>query len=190
MLLGFVGRMTIQKGVDILVPAVPAMLKMGAQLAVLGSGDEHYQDMMKRIAGEDPAHLKVVIGFDDRLARRIYGGCDAFLMPSRYEPCGLGQMISFRYGAVPIVRRTGGLADTVSDASVSDAGTGFVFNEYTTQALAGAVERAMQAYSDRPRWSALVMRGMAQDFSWRASAGKYIDTYREIMRLARQGPGR
>jgi starch synthase len=183
-LLGFVGRMSIQKGVDIFVPAVEALLKMGVQLAVLGSGDEHYQDMMKCIAGEDPAHLKVIIGFDDRLARRIYGGCDAFLMPSRYEPCGLGQMISFRYGAVPVVRRTGGLADTVSDASVSDTGTGFVFNEYSTDALVGAVERAMQAFGDRFRWDALVMRGMSQDFSWRASAGKYLDTYREIMRQA------
>jgi starch synthase len=183
-LVGFVGRLTIQKGVDIIVPAVPKLLRAGIQLAVLGTGDEHYQEMMKRIAGEDPAHLKVIIGFDDRLARRIYGGCDAFLMPSRYEPCGLGQMISFRYGAVPVVRHTGGLADTVTDASVSDAGTGFVFNEYSTEALVGAVERAMQAFSDRPRWGALVMRGMSQDFSWRASAGKYLDTYREIMDLA------
>ena len=185
-LLGFVGRMTIQKGVDLFVPAVPKLLEMGVQMAVLGTGDEHYQDMMKRIAGEDPTHLKVVIGFDDRLARRIYGGCDGFLMPSRYEPCGLGQMISFRYGAVPVVRRTGGLADTVTDASVSETGTGFVFNEYSTDALVGAIERALRAFNDRPRWSALVMRGMAQDFSWRASAGKYLDTYREIMRQAKQ----
>ena len=181
-LVGFVGRLTIQKGVDIFVPAVPEILGAGVQLAVLGSGDEHYQDMMKRIAGEDPAHLKVVIGFDDRLARRIYSACDAFLMPSRYEPCGLGQMISFRYGAVPIVRRTGGLADTVTDASVSEEGTGFVFNEYSTEGLVSAVMRARNAYSERHRWNALIMKGMAQDFSWRASAGKYLDTYREISR--------
>jgi starch synthase len=184
-LLGFVGRMSIQKGVDIFVPAVPELLGMGLQMAVLGSGDEHYQDMMNQIAGDDPAHLKVVLGFDDGLARRIYAGCDAFLMPSRYEPCGLGQMISFRYGAVPIVRRTGGLADTVTDASVSDEGTGFVFNEYSASGLVSAVERAMQAFHDRPRWNALVMKGMSQDFSWRASAGKYIDAYREIINMSR-----
>jgi len=183
-LVGFVGRLTVQKGVDILVPAVVPLLEMGVQLAILGSGDEHYQQMMRRISEEAPAGLKVVIGFDDRLARRIYAGCDAFLMPSRYEPCGLGQMISFRYGAVPIVRRTGGLADTVTDASVSDSGTGFVFNEYSTEALSGAVGRAMRAFSDRPRWNALVMRGMERDFSWRASAARYLDTYREIQSMA------
>ena len=183
-LLGFVGRLTIQKGVDIFVTAVPDLLGMGVQMAVLGSGDEHYQDMMKRTAGEDPTNLKVVVGFDDGLARRIYAGCDAFLMPSRYEPCGLGQMISFRYGAVPIVRKTGGLADTVTDASVSDDGTGFVFNEYSTAGLISSIERAKSAFADRPRWNALVMRGMAQDFSWRSSAGKYLDTYREIMKRA------
>ena len=181
-LLGFIGRLAVQKGIDILVPAIGEMLDMGCQLVALGTGDDYYMQKMAQIADADRERLSVMLKFDDRMARQIYGGCDAFLMPSRYEPCGLGQMISFRYGAVPIVRRTGGLADTVTDASVSEEGTGFVFNEYSTEGLVSAVMRARNAYSERHRWNALIMKGMAQDFSWRASAGKYLDTYREISR--------
>ncbi len=186
-LLGFVSRLTVQKGVDLLVPAVPELLKMGDQVVVLGTGDESYLSLLRALADQYPGGLRVSLSFDDGLARRIYAGCDAFLMPSKYEPCGLGQMISLRYGAVPIVRRTGGLADTVVDASAPD-GSGFVFDDYTPAALVEAVARARRTFSDRSRWRALVAKGMSRDFSWGASARSYLETYEEI--VARLASGR
>ncbi|MEM2869911.1 MAG: glycogen synthase GlgA [Thermoplasmata archaeon] len=179
-LLGFVSRLTVQKGLDILAPAIPRILVPGTQMVALGTGDEGYMSMMKALAEEYPDNLRVVLDFDDRLARRIYASCDAFLMPSKYEPCGLGQMISLRYGAIPIVRRTGGLADTVIDASRPD-GNGFVFDDYTPAAFVEAVERARTLFRDPDRWRALVLRGMAADFSWRASARRYLEVYEEAM---------
>jgi len=179
-MVGMVSRLTIQKGIDIFVPALAKMLLAGDQVVVLGTGDEHYVRMMKELEESGAGNLKILLKFDERLAHRIYAGSDVFLMPSRYEPCGLGQLISFRYGSVPIVRRTGGLADTVSDASVSEEGTGFVFNEYSSEGFVSAVERARNAYKDQARWNRIVMRGMSQDFSWRASAGKYLEAYRSV----------
>lgn len=186
-LLGFVSRLTAQKGVDLLARALPELLSAGDQVVALGTGDESYMELMRQLAAQHPGALRVSLKFDDRLARRIYAGCDAFLMPSKYEPCGLGQMISLRYGAVPIVRRTGGLADTVVDASEPD-GNGFVFDGYTPDALVEAVARAREAFSDRSHWCALVARGMARDFSWKASALSYLKIYEEI--IARSGSGR
>jgi starch synthase len=186
LLLGFIGRLAVQKGLDILVPAIPDILCMGCQLVALGTGDDHYMKKMAEIAGTDPERLSVILKFDDRTARRIYGGCDAFLMPSRYEPCGLGQMISFRYGAVPLVRKTGGLADTVKDALMHEDGTGFIFEDYSTDALSETVRKAREVYADDARWKAITLQGMRQDFSWNASAGKYLDLYREVIRRARQ----
>ena len=179
-LLGFVGRLTIQKGIDILLPAVPELLGSGCQLAALGTGDQHYMDRMAETAGADPERLAVMLKFDDRMARRIYGGCDAFLMPSQYEPCGLGQLIGLRYGAVPIVRRVGGLKDTVREARSGGDGTGFIFDDYVPEALVDAVAAARQAYSNADLWKEIVLRGMTQDFSWKASAGKYLQLYHEL----------
>jgi len=184
-LLGFIGRLSAQKGLDILVPAVQDLLCMGCQLAVLGTGDDYYMKKMSEIAGSDPERLSVMLRFDDRMARRIYGGADAFLMPSRYEPCGLGQMISGRYGAVPIVRKTGGLADTVRDATLYEDGTGFLFEEYSADALTEAVRKAGEVFRDKERWNAIVVHGMLKDFSWKASAARYLELYNETIQRAR-----
>ena len=122
--------------------------------------------------------------FNEPLARKIYGGCDVFLMPSHFEPCGLGQMIAMRYGAVPVVRATGGLADTVIDADRSEKrGTGFTFTAYTARALVGALDRALAAYAEPDRWQAVQRRGMAADFSWNASAQQYVELYRRAIEL-------
>jgi len=184
-LLGFIGRLSAQKGLDILVPAVQDLLCMGCQLAVLGTGDDYYMKQLSQVAGSDPERLSVMLRFDDRMARRIYAGTDAFLMPSRYEPCGLGQMICGRYGSVPIVRRTGGLADTVRDAILYGDGTGFLFEDYTSDALTEAVRKAGEVFRDRERWTAIKVQGMEKDFSWKASAARYLELYKETMARAR-----
>jgi starch synthase len=127
--------------------------------------------------------MRVLLQYDDRLARRIYAGCDLFLMPSRYEPCGLGQMIALRYGAVPVVRKTGGLIDTVEECnSKTRRGTGFLFEEYSAMALVECLRRALNVYGDRKRWKALMQNGMKQDFSWEQSAKEYVKLYRKAMR--------
>jgi starch synthase len=158
---------------------------MGCQLAVLGTGDDYYMKQLSQVAGSDPERLSVMLRFDDRMARRIYAGTDAFLMPSRYEPCGLGQMICGRYGSVPIVRRTGGLADTVRDAILYGDGTGFLFEDYTSDALTEAVRKAGEVFRDRERWTAIKVQGMEKDFSWKASAARYLELYKETMARAR-----
>jgi starch synthase len=125
----------------------------------------------------------VRVAHDNALAHRIEAGADAYLMPSRYEPCGLNQIYSLKYGTVPIVRSTGGLADTVSDADLNPAeGTGFVFNEYDPADMKDAISRALAAFADRPRWEAIVRRGMEKDFSWEASARQYVDLYGKALR--------
>jgi starch synthase len=127
--------------------------------------------------------MRVLLQYDDRLARRIYAGCDLFLMPSRYEPCGLGQMIALRYGTVPVVRKTGGLADTVADYNPkTGSGTGFLFEEYSAPALVDGLRRAVEVYQDGKRWKRLMQNGMKQDFSWERSAKEYVKVYRKAMR--------
>jgi starch synthase len=131
-----------------------------------------------------PGRVGVDHNFNEPLARKIYGGSDVFLMPSHFEPCGLSQMIAMRYGAVPVVRATGGLADTVIDADRSPKrGTGFTFTAYTAKALAGALNRALTAYADPDRWQAVQCRGMAADFSWNTSAQQYVELYRRAIDL-------
>lgn len=177
-LFGVIGRLVEQKGIDILTPVAPEILRTGAQIAVLGSGEPRYEAMWKELAERHPGSLSLTLGFDAALAQRIYAGSDMFLMPSRFEPCGLGQLISFRYGTVPVVRAVGGLADTVLDAD-ADArqGTGFSFREYATAPLADAVRRAVRAYRDEARWDALRTRVMGLDHSWEASARRYVEMY-------------
>lgn len=179
-LLGFVGRLFHQKGADIMLDAVTRRLEAGddLQLVVLGTGDEALHDRLRAVEARFPRHIKAHIAFDVPLGQLIYGGCDLFLMPSRYEPCGLGQMIAQRYGAVPVVRRTGGLADTVEEFDpVANAGTGFLFDEPSPRALEGALTRAFSAFADRDAWQALQRRCMARDFSWGRAAGQYRDLY-------------
>ena len=185
-LFGIIGRLVEQKGIDILTAAAPEILRGGAQIAVLGTGEPKYEAMWRDLAQQHKADLSLTLGFDAALAQRIYAGADMFLMPSRFEPCGLGQLISFRYGTVPVVRAVGGLADTVRDADSSKrGGTGFSFTEYTAGALSGTVRRALAAYRDEARWDALRRRVMGLDHSWNASAKRYVQMY-EAARKAKR----
>ena len=184
LLIGMVSRLFEQKGLDLLVEAASQLLQRDVQLAILGSGDEKYHAALQALAGQYPGRVGFDHEFNEPLARKIYGGGDVFLMPSHFEPCGLGQMIAMRYGAVPVVRATGGLADTVIDADRSEKrGTGFTFTAYTARALAGALDRALAAYAEPDRWRAVQRRGMAADFSWNASAQQYVELYRRAIQL-------
>jgi starch synthase len=148
------------------------------QLIVLGTGDEAVHRMLLQLQDRFPDKVKVWIDFNPPLGQLVYGACDCFLMPSRYEPCGLGQMIAFRYGAIPLVRRTGGLADTVVNADLPlRNGTGFVFDAANAHELEHACERALAAYENRAGWRAMQERVMRQDWSWERAAGKYIELY-------------
>jgi starch synthase len=183
LLIGMVTRLVDQKGLDILTEALPEILALGVQLVILGTGDVKYHQVLTETAARFRDRMSVRLHYDDDLARNIYAGCDLFLMPSRFEPCGLGQMIALRYGAVPVVRRTGGLADTVIDYNPrTDRGTGFVFEEYSAPALVESLRRALEVYRDRGKWKLLIQAGMKQDFSWERSAKEYEKVYRKAMR--------
>lgn len=179
--IGMIGRLVDQKGFDLVLDAWPQLARQGAQLVVLGTGDSALEDAWRDMQRAYPEQLAAHIGYDEALAHRIEGGADIFLMPSRFEPCGLNQMYSLRYGTIPIVRRVGGLADTVVDASTqalaAGTATGFAFDDETPRALAAAVTRALAAYADKPRWRALALNGMRQDFSWNKSAREYLALY-------------
>jgi len=182
-LAGMVTRLTEQKGVDIVIQAVPEMVAAGAQLVVLGDGDEDLQRALRQLEGAYPGHVRVAARFDETLAQRIYAGADLFLMPSRYEPCGLGQIIAMRYGAVPVGRRTGGLADTIVDLDEHpDTATGFLFDEFSSFAFLGAFDRAVIAFNQQATWQRLQKNGMTRDYSWRASAIHYVETYLAALR--------
>ncbi len=188
-LIGMVGRLVQQKGVDLVIEALPQLMELPLQLALLGSGEAGYEDALRRAAKKYPEKLAVTIGYDEPLAHRVEAGSDMFLMPSRFEPCGLNQLYSLRYGAVPIVRPVGGLADTVVDAmpETLEAGnaTGIVFDEATPAALLGALRRALALYADPRRWKRLALTGMRRDFSWRHSAGDYLELYDRLARSRR-----
>ncbi len=181
-LLGIVSRVTTQKGFEILIPTLPDILQMGAQLMLLGTGEKRYEEPLGELARTHPGFV-AFLKYDEALAHRIYAGSDFFLMPSKFEPCGLGQMISLRYGTIPIVRSTGGLADTVTDASADPKQwNGFVFRDFTPSALLDAVRRAIDFHRKRRGWKTLQMRAMASDLSWGASARKYIALYKQTVR--------
>ncbi len=182
-LVGMVTRLAAQKGLDLVAGALPAIMATGAQLVVLGTGDETYQKLLTNASKRYPDRMRILLQYDEKLAKRIYAGCDMFLMPSHYEPCGLSQMISLRYGTVPIVRKTGGLADTVENYNPrTGRGTGFVFDEYSSGALVRCLDRAIAVYSDVGAWRRLMQTGMKQDFSWQQSAKEYESIYRKAMK--------
>lgn len=183
-LIGLISRLADQKGLDLIKAASSQMMKLGVQFVLLGTGDPGYEKYFKQLEARYPEQVKANIGFDVKLAQQIYAGSDMFLMPSRFEPCGLGQLISLRYGTIPIVRATGGLADTIVDYRKGDAlSNGFSFKEYTSSALLATVKRAIGVYRDREEWLSLVRTALASDFSWNASAGKYADFYRDAMSI-------
>lgn len=180
-LVGIVSRLADQKGFDLLEPIIEPLLKeVRMQLVLLGTGDQHYHDFFRRIGEQYPGQAAIALNFDVALAQHIYGGADIFLMPSRYEPCGLGQMIAMRYGTIPVVRSTGGLADTVIDYQPgTDEGNGFVFTNYTPYACFVALMRAVEAFHRSDEWRQLQQRGMEADLSWRLSAQRYVELYRK-----------
>ncbi|KPK72019.1 hypothetical protein AMJ87_05955 [candidate division WOR_3 bacterium SM23_60] len=180
-LIGMVSRIAEQKGFDILVKAFDDMMTMGFGFVLLGFGDEQYHMKLKRFESVYRCRVCVNIKFDNTLAHRIYAGSDFFLMPSQYEPCGLGQLISLRYGTVPIVRATGGLADTVTEfRSETMRGNGFVFSNYTSSALVSALSRAHEVYQKKQVFEQLSEKCMTYDFSWKKSAEKYLAMYNAL----------
>ncbi len=181
-LFGVVSRLTHQKGLDLLAEVAAGLLALPAQLIVLGNGERSLENEFLALAAGHPGRCAVTVGFNEAQAHRIEAGADVFLMPSRFEPCGLNQMYSLRYGTVPIVRGTGGLADTVVDAADGDVGNGFVFAEPTGAALMTAIRRATATWHDRKRWRRLQSRGMAGDFSWSAPARRYAQLYEKLVR--------
>jgi starch synthase len=181
--LGLIGRLTAQKGFDLVERIGEWLAGQPLRMVILGAGERKYEDAMEELGRKYPGRIAIRVVYDNALAHKIEAGSDMYLMPSRYEPCGLNQIYSLKYGTVPIVRETGGLADTVTDADEDPAaGTGFTFRRYEAEDLKGAVTRALAAFVDRPRWDAIVRRGMARDFSWEASARAYVDLYGKALR--------
>ena len=184
-----IGRLDPQKGFDLLQGAAPALLERGVRLVVQGSGHPELADAFRALAVERPTEVAFIERFDRVMARRIYAGADFFAMPSRFEPCGQGQMIALRYGTPPIVHRVGGLADTVVDETTHPgAGTGFSFGEATVEALLAACDAAVRLRAaGGPRWEALLDRGMAVDFDWvTGSAPRYVEAYERAIELRRR----
>lgn len=175
---GVIGRLVEQKGVDLLTAVAPWLLEKGGQLVVLGSGDPAYERKWRDLAAKYKGRLALTLGFDAALAQRIYAGADMFLMPSRFEPCGLGQLISLRYGTIPVVRAVGGLATTVRDVNADPKGNGFSFTAYEAAEFSDALERALHRYKAAgDPWRQLRTRAMREDHSWAASAKRYVEMY-------------
>jgi starch synthase len=189
-LIGFVGRLFDQKGFDLILEVLEQLLaEVDVQVVVLGTGEPEYEETLRRLSSRNRRQLAAYLRFDADLAQRIYAAADIFLMPSRYEPCGLGQMIALRYGTVPVVRATGGLVDTVLDyQGATGRGTGFVFKRYDAIGLVVALSRALELYRQPERWREIQRQGMRQDFSWTASAQRYVEAYQDAL-VARRGDG-
>jgi starch synthase len=184
-LFGAVTRLTWQKGMDLALPALPGLAAIGGQVAILGSGEWDLEAGFSAAALSHPGRVGVILGYDEDLAHLIIAGSDCVLVPSRFEPCGLTQLYALRYGSLPVVRRTGGLADTVVDANAvtlaDGTATGFVFEDGTADALLGAVQRAVALYPEKASWRRIMQRAMTRDFSWESSARQYLALYRELL---------
>jgi starch synthase len=183
--IGIVSRFAAQKGFDLIALAADRLAHEHVTVVALGSGDKDYEDLFRRLVRQYPGRFSVKIGYDNEMAHRIEAGSDMFLMPSRYEPCGLNQIYSLKYGTVPIVRATGGLDDTIEPFDFRTAkGTGFKFREYIPEALLTTVQTALQLFAKPKEWRKLMLNGMARDFSWSVSAREYVKIY-ERVRAAR-----
>jgi starch synthase len=184
-LFGMISRMTSQKGLDLIRDCADRLLKQDVQFSFLGTGDEEFEDFLKELSARHPKQVAATIGFDEDLAHRIEAGADGYLMPSRFEPCGLNQMYSLRYGTVPVVRSVGGLADSVvdtNDETLADGrATGFRFDDYNSIAFAERVERAVKLFHDKETWKQVAQTGMKQDLSWNRSAAEYETVYRKAV---------
>jgi len=181
-LICMISRLDSQKGFDLLKEIMEQVLQLDLQFILLGTGSKQYHDYFTKLARKFPESFKPFLEFEDRLAHQIEAGADIFLMPSRYEPCGLNQMYSLKYGTVPIVRKTGGLADTIVDFDEKTlTGTGFVFEEYSSDELFKTIKRARNIFDKKKVWGKLISHGMAQDFSWENSAKKYLELYQKAL---------
>ena len=187
-LLAMISRLADQKGFDLISQISQPLLAQGVQLVVLGIGDQHYHEMFQNLAVRYPQQVAIFLTFNTELAQNIYAGSDMFLMPSRFEPCGLGQLIAMRYGSVPIVRKVGGLADTVQEYDPrSGLGNGFTFDNYDPWDLFAAIVRALELFRFKDVWRTLQQRGMEADHSWHASAVRYVDVYRDAIAFHKSG---
>jgi starch synthase len=176
-----VSRLTSQKGFDLIEKIFDPLIERDLQMAILGAGEERYEEFFRRAGERFSKKVGVRVGFDEALAHQIEAGADIFLMPSLYEPCGLNQMFSLKYGTVPVVRAVGGLRDTVENFDPEQwTGNGFVFGPYEPPALLAAIDRALRAYRDKKAWTALRRRAMSKDFSWERSADAYGSLYRQL----------
>ena len=188
-LIGLITRLTDQKGVDLLTEAADDIFALDLQMIILGTGDEEYHRKLRQLELKYPDKLKVYLEFNDELAHHIQAGADMFLMPSRYEPCGLNQMYALKYGTVPIVREVGGLADTVAEYDPETGqGTGFLFREYDSEAMVAALKKALTVFQGRRKWGKLVKTGMTRDYSWAQSARQYTELF-EAARRTEQPAG-
>lgn len=179
---GLISRLYDSKGLDLVEKIFPQLMKLDVQMILLGTGDKKYHSFFDKMSHQYREKFACYLGFNDDLAHLIEGGADIFLMPSKYEPCGLNQMYSLKYGTVPIVRKTGGLADTVQKFDEkSGYGNGFVFQKYTAKEFLAEIKRALKIYKNKQQWLSIVKNGMKSDFSWHSSAKKYLDLYKTIL---------
>ena len=178
--IGVVSRFATQKGFDLIVDVMDKLVQEDMVLVMLGNGEEYYERLLTEMAARYPAKVRVQVKYDNVMAHKIEAGADMFLMPSRYEPCGLNQIYSLKYGTVPVVRATGGLEDTIEEDSKGE-GNGFKFKGYSGDALMGALQRALAAFRDKDLWTKMMQRGMAQDFSWDRPAQEYIRVYERVI---------
>ena len=181
-LYGIVSRLAWQKGIELVLEFFEKNIEKNLRLVVLGSGEEKYETQLKKLASEHPEKIKVFLEYNNKLAHLITAGADFFLMPSRYEPCGLNQMYSLNYGTVPVVRKVGGLADTVTDISDKENGNGINFAGFVYDEFEEAVLRSLELFKDKAFMSSVMKRGMERDFSWKKSGGEYIRLYEEILK--------
>jgi len=180
-----ISRLAEQKGVDLLIVIMEDLMKRDLQLVILGIGDEKYHQMLKEAVPKYNSKLSVNIMFDNKLAHEIETGADIFLMPSKYEPCGLNQMYSLRYGTIPVVRETGGLADTIIDANDENlkngTATGFTMKGYFAAELLFSIDRALELYKSKAQWRSLIRNAMKQDWSWEKSANQYVELFKSVL---------
>jgi starch synthase len=180
-LIGIVSRFATQKGFDLIAGALERIMAMDVVLVALGTGEPEFEELFRAMAAKYPDRFLVKVAYDNTLAHQIEAGADMFLMPSRYEPCGLNQIYSMKYGTVPVVRATGGLDDTVEPFNCK-TGTGFRFSDYSPEALLDALRQAVEAYHEPKAWRQLIANGMKKDFSWLASAKQYVKIYQTVQK--------
>jgi starch synthase len=181
-LLGAISRLADQKGFDLLAEVMDDLMALDVGFVLLGTGEQKYHTLFEGIAKKHPGKTGIRITYDNALAHRIEAACDIFLMPSRYEPCGLNQIYSLKYGTIPVVRATGGLDDTIEDYDAApDGGTGFKFYPYSGEEFLRAIKRALKVFQDDKAWTQLILRCMAKDFSWEQSARQYVNLYEKAL---------